>query len=36
MGGVPYYWRTGDNDSQEGWLDVYLAFEIISPWSVGR
>eukprot|EP01106_Pelomyxa_sp_JSP_P018491 TRINITY_DN854_c0_g2_i3.p1 TRINITY_DN854_c0_g2~~TRINITY_DN854_c0_g2_i3.p1 ORF type:complete len:369 (-),score=74.52 TRINITY_DN854_c0_g2_i3:241-1347(-) len=36
MGGVPYYWRTGDHDSWPGWLDVYTAFEIVSPWAVGR
>ncbi|KAH3743674.1 carbohydrate-binding protein [Pelomyxa schiedti] len=36
MGGVPYYWRTGDHDSWPGWEDVYDAFEIISPWAVGR
>ncbi len=38
MGGVPTYWRTLNNDSQTNtaWLDVYHAFDIISPWSVGR
>jgi hypothetical protein len=36
MGGVPYYWRTGDHDSDPGWNDVYSAFEILSPWAVGR
>jgi len=36
MGGVPFYWRTGDQDSDPGWLGVYTAFDIISPWSVGR
>jgi len=36
MGGVPFYWRTGDHDSDPGWNSVYSAFEILSPWSVGR
>ncbi|MBS2554694.1 lectin [Catenulispora sp. NL8] len=36
MGGVPTYWRTGANDSRAGYLDVYSAFDMISPWMVGR
>jgi F5/8 type C domain len=36
MGGVPTYWRTGINDSRPGFLDVYHAFNMISPWMVGR
>ena len=38
MGGVPTYWRTLNNDSQNdpAWANVYRAFDIISPWSVGR
>jgi hypothetical protein len=36
MGGVPTYWRTGVNDSRAGYLDVYSAFNMISPWMVGR
>ncbi len=36
MGGVPTYWRTGVNDSRAGYLDVYHAFHMISPWMVGR
>ncbi|HXA58488.1 MAG TPA: discoidin domain-containing protein [Streptosporangiaceae bacterium] len=36
MGGVPTYWRTGINDSRPGYLDVYHAFNMISPWMVGR
>ncbi|MEU5942813.1 discoidin domain-containing protein [Micromonospora sp. NPDC047548] len=36
MGGVPTYWRTGVNDSRPGYLDVYHAFNMISPWMVGR
>ncbi|WP_431262096.1 lectin [Roseateles chitinivorans] len=36
MGGVPTYWREGKNDSRAGYLDVYHAFNMISPWMVGR
>ncbi|BCJ67495.1 discoidin domain-containing protein [Polymorphospora rubra] len=36
IGGVPTYWRTGINDSRPGFSDVYRAFDMISPWMVGR
>jgi hypothetical protein len=36
MGGVPTYWRTGVNDSRPGYLSVYSAFNMVSPWMVGR
>jgi hypothetical protein len=38
MGGVPYNWRTLNNDSQTNaaWAAVYRSFDIISPWAVGR
>ncbi|MFC0110863.1 glycoside hydrolase family 71/99-like protein [Kibdelosporangium aridum] len=36
MGGVPTWWRTGTGDSRPGFLDVYRAFDMISPWMVGR
>lgn len=36
IGGVPSYWRTGDNDSKSGFLDVYKSLDMISPWFVGR
>ncbi|WP_436534197.1 galactose-binding domain-containing protein [Actinoplanes sp. HUAS TT8] len=36
IGGVPTYWREGKNDSRTGFLDVYHAFDMISPWMVGR
>ncbi len=36
MGGVPTYWRTGANDSRAGYLDTYHAFDMLSPWMVGR
>ncbi|MFC4592569.1 glycoside hydrolase family 71/99-like protein, partial [Sphaerisporangium corydalis] len=36
MGGVPTHWRTGTEDSRPGFTDVYHAFNMISPWMVGR
>ena len=38
MGGVPTYWRTRTNDSRpdDGFEDVYLSLDVISPWTVGR
>ena len=36
VGGVPTYWRTGVSDSRAGFLDVYHAFDMLSPWMVGR
>ncbi|WP_083613344.1 carbohydrate-binding protein [Paenibacillus sp. P46E] len=36
IGGVPTYWRTGNNDSKSGYLDVYKSLDMISPWFVGR
>lgn len=38
LGGVPTYWRTLDHDSKTdpAWATVYRAFDILSPWSVGR
>ena len=36
MGGVPTYWRTGVSDSRSGYLDVYHAFDMLSPWMIGR
>jgi hypothetical protein len=38
MGGVPSYWRTLSNDSytNAAWTPVYLSFDVISPWAVGR
>jgi len=36
IGGVPTYWRQGINDSRPGFLEVYHAFNMISPWMVGR
>lgn len=36
IGGVPTYWRTSDHDSKPGFLPVYNAFDMLSPWTVGR
>ncbi|MEV6171374.1 xylosidase [Streptomyces sp. NPDC051954] len=36
VGGVPTHWRTGTEDSRAGFSDVYHAFNMISPWMVGR
>ncbi|MEV4556526.1 discoidin domain-containing protein [Kitasatospora sp. NPDC049285] len=36
IGGVPTWWRTGDRDSRPGFTDVYHAFDMLSPWMVGR
>jgi chitodextrinase len=36
IGGVPTYWRQGINDSRPGFSGVYHAFNMISPWMVGR
>lgn len=36
IGGVPTHWRTQDGDSRGGFLGVYTAFDMLSPWMVGR
>jgi hypothetical protein len=36
IGGVPTWWRLGNQDSRPGFIDVYHAFHAISPWMVGR
>jgi hypothetical protein len=36
IGGVPTHWREGTSDSRSGYLDVYHAFDMLSPWMVGR
>ncbi|NED79511.1 xylosidase, partial [Streptomyces sp. SID11233] len=36
MGGVPTHWRRGVEDSRAGYTDVYHAFDMLSPWMVGR
>ena len=36
IGGVPTWWRTGVSDSRPDFLSAYDAFNMISPWMVGR
>ena len=36
IGGVPTHWRRGVDDSRPGFSEVYHAFNMISPWMVGR
>lgn len=36
IGGVPAYWRTSTRDSKPDFLSVYNAFDMLSPWTVGR
>jgi hypothetical protein len=38
MGGVPSNWRTlnGDAQTNAAWSNAFRAFNVISPWSVGR
>ncbi|WP_199731714.1 carbohydrate-binding protein [Cohnella endophytica] len=36
IGGVPTYWRTGNNDSKAGFMSVYESLDMLSPWFVGR
>ncbi len=36
VGGVPFFWRTGTEDSRPGFGEVYAAYDSITPWSVGR
>jgi hypothetical protein len=36
MGGVPTHWRRGVEDSRPGYLEVYRALDMLSPWMVGR
>ena len=38
FGGVPTFWRSGTGDSRRGkeWAAVYRAFDVVSPWTVGR
>lgn len=36
IGGVPTNWRTCTGDSRPGYENVYKAYDMISPWTVGR
>lgn len=36
IGGVPTHWRDQNSDSRAGFLSAYNAFNMISPWMIGR
>jgi hypothetical protein len=38
IGGIPSKWRTlqGDSKTDAAWTAVYLAYNVLSPWMVGR
>ncbi len=36
VGGTPTNWRTSTIDSKPGFENTYLAYDMISPWTVGR
>jgi hypothetical protein len=36
IGGVPTHWREQNSDSRAGFMDTYTAFNMLSPWMVGR
>jgi hypothetical protein len=36
IGGVPTHWRNQNSDSRAGFIDTYKAFNMLSPWMVGR
>jgi hypothetical protein len=36
IGGTPTNWRTGTSDSKPGYQQVYAAYDMVSPWTVGR
>ncbi|MBE1592301.1 hypothetical protein ACFPOI_16815 [Nonomuraea angiospora] len=36
IGGVPTYWRQGINDCRPGFINVFNALNMLSPWMVGR
>jgi hypothetical protein len=36
IGGVPTGWRTESRDSKPDFLDAYLTYDMVSPWTPGR
>lgn len=36
IGGVPTWWRRGEGDSRADFGEVYKAFDMLSPWMIGR
>lgn len=36
IGGVPTHWRKQESDSRPNFINAYKAFNMLSPWMVGR
>jgi hypothetical protein len=36
IGGVPTHWRDQNSDSRPAFIETYKAFDMLSPWMVGR
>jgi len=36
IGGVPTHWRDQNSDSRSGFISAYNAFDMLSPWMIGR
>jgi len=36
IGGVPTGWRTESRDSKPDFLDAYITYDMVSPWTPGR
>jgi hypothetical protein len=36
IGGVPTHWRNQNSDSRPNFLSTYNAFNMLSPWMIGR
>jgi hypothetical protein len=36
IGGVPTHWRKQESDSRPNFISAYKAFDMLSPWMVGR
>jgi hypothetical protein len=36
IGGVPTHWRKQESDSRPNFINTYKAFNMLSPWMVGR
>lgn len=36
IGGVPTYWKTEERDSKPNFLNAYLTYDMVSPWTPGR
>lgn len=36
VGGIPFYWNKEISDCKVGFRDVFLMFDTVTPWSIGR